>query len=117
MMSSVSADLPYPGISLYSGTKAFIRLFSLSISHEIREKVDMLIVKPAVVSTAMARYLKVSKYIASPEEVIQDSLAVLGHQLETQGSRKHVALVEKWKKLPFQKVIEMNAKGTDIFKN
>lgn len=53
-MSSYSIWMPFPGLSLYSATKAFVRNFSVAFAKEIREKgVYVTAVCPAGIATDM----------------------------------------------------------------
>ena len=51
-MSSYSLWMPFPGLGLYSGSKAFVRNFSMSFAKEVRERgVKVTALCPAGVST------------------------------------------------------------------
>lgn len=51
-MSSVSAHTPFPGISLYTATKSYIRTFSRAFHYEMKEYgVNVLTVSPGAVAT------------------------------------------------------------------
>ena len=51
-MASVTARIPAPGIALYSSTKAFLKVFGKSLSHELRPSgVVITTVNPAAVDT------------------------------------------------------------------
>jgi short-subunit dehydrogenase len=53
-MSSYSTWMPWPGLALYSATKAYIRSFSLALAAEMREKgVSVTTVLPAGVTTGL----------------------------------------------------------------
>lgn len=53
-MSSYSIWMPFPGLSLYSATKAFVRNFSVAFAKELREKgVYVTAVCPAGIATDM----------------------------------------------------------------
>ena len=53
-MSSYSIWMPFPGLSLYSATKAFVRNFSVAFAKEVREKgVYVTAVCPAGIATDM----------------------------------------------------------------
>lgn len=51
-MSSISAHTPFPGISLYTATKSYIRTFSKAFHYEMKEYgVKVLVVSPGAVAT------------------------------------------------------------------
>ena len=51
-MSSISVYTPYPGISLYTATKSFIRTFTIALRGELKEYgVNVLTVSPGAVAT------------------------------------------------------------------
>lgn len=53
-MSSLAAELPFPGITLYSSTKAFLKSFGRSMVHELRPYgVSLTTVCPGAVATPL----------------------------------------------------------------
>ena len=51
-MSSISAHTPYPGISLYTATKSYIRTFTKAYHYELKEfGVKVMVVCPGAVAT------------------------------------------------------------------
>lgn len=51
-MSSISAHTPYPGISLYTATKSYIRTFTKAYHYELKEHgINVMVVCPGAVAT------------------------------------------------------------------
>lgn len=51
-MSSISAHTPYPGISLYTATKSYIRTFTKAYHYELKEHgIKVMVVCPGAVAT------------------------------------------------------------------
>ena len=87
-----------------------MRYFSLWLSEEVREKIDVMAVTPSIVSTAMAGHQKPTAKIATTTEMVKDALVVLGHKRETPGSRKHQAMIAVTMKMTQDQVLTTNGK-------
>jgi len=87
-VSSFAGIYYRPYQAMYSATKSFVDFFSRSISYEFPE-LDILSVRPAVVSTKMAHWLKPGFRVISTEEFVKSSLSYLGRENYTQGHWKH----------------------------
>ena len=53
IMSSVAGCYEHPGASAYSASKAITNFFGRSLSHEVKEKIDLMVYAPAMTSTPM----------------------------------------------------------------
>ena len=109
-MSSISGVQGAPYFSIYSATKAFLRFFALSLSGEIKSKVDVLSVEPILVSTGMTNFLDPSERVSTSDDTVQEALSVLGRELETIGSRKHQAIYERSIKMDQATIVDINAR-------
>jgi short-subunit dehydrogenase len=92
--SSISAVLPAPYLSVYSGTKSFNRGFAQSLEAELLGTgVDTLIITPHVVNTRMAESVPKEKrrgtLMVDPEPLARDAISKLGVLTETAGHRFH----------------------------
>lgn len=84
-MSSLAAHTPFPGISLYSATKSYLRNMSMALRLELKEKgVNVLTVSPGAVATdlySLPRNLQRLgvriKVIYRPEKLAQKALEKL----------------------------------------
>ena len=84
-MSSMTARIPAPGISIYSATKAYLKSFGKSFSHEMRPYgVYVTTVCPSAVDTGLyplgdklRRVLKRCGIIRSPEWLVRKALRAL----------------------------------------
>ena len=88
-MSSLAASTGMPSVAVYAGTKAFLKAFSLSLSQEAKEKVDVMCVEAAVVSTAMTDFAPINAQVSSPSETVSGALADIGQCVLSAGSEKH----------------------------
>jgi 17beta-estradiol 17-dehydrogenase / very-long-chain 3-oxoacyl-CoA reductase len=92
-LSAVVRHVPY--LSVYAGTKAFVRAFTESIMHEVHDDgVDVLVVTPGFVSTAMTQGQQgerppLSFQMVDPTEMARDTLNALGRSYTTCGHRNH----------------------------
>jgi hypothetical protein len=84
-MSSYSLWMPFPGLSLYSASKAYIRSFSVAFAKEVREKnIRVTAVCPAGVETDLfgltSRWKRIAKScgaLISPEKCARKGLRAL----------------------------------------
>jgi len=90
-VSSHVGETPNPGTPIYSGTKAFGNLFSLSLAEEYWGKIDILAVKPSFVKSDLTELFdsRTPWYWITPEQCAQGSLKQLGKSDETYGHWKH----------------------------
>lgn len=81
-MSSLAAHTPFPGISLYSATKSYIRSMTIALRLELKERgVNVLVVSPGAVATdlyslppELQRLGVRIKVIYRPEKLAQKAL-------------------------------------------
>lgn len=77
-MASLSGLTPWPGSGVYSASKAFVHTLSVCMSKELEERVDVLSVTPAGVSTSMVAFDPDGMVILAPGEVVRAALPYLG---------------------------------------
>ena len=87
-VSSAAATGPLAYYSAYTGTKAFVDLFTRSIADEYRQ-FDILSLKPFDVSTKMIYYREPDLLTITMEECVRGALNDLGYQDHTYGHWKH----------------------------
>lgn len=81
-MSSFSIWMPYPGLSLYSASKAYLKSFSVAFAKEVKDKgVTVTAICPAGIATdlyglspALQRFGLKSRILMSPESCARRSL-------------------------------------------
>jgi short-subunit dehydrogenase len=91
IMSSVAGCYEHPGVAGYCASKAITNLFAKSLSHEVKEKIDVMSYAPAMTSTPMMP-LEVGAMggaVVSVEESVSGALKDLGHTNFTHGCKKH----------------------------
>jgi len=90
-LSSLTAEFPSaPYLSVYAGTKAYVTLWSKSVSSELNgSNVDVLAVSPAYVASAMSGFKKPSMLVEMPNNTARDSLNKLGSHSEATPTLKH----------------------------
>ncbi|XP_063145703.1 very-long-chain 3-oxoacyl-CoA reductase [Candoia aspera] len=94
-ISSMSALMSTPFLSLYSGSKAFTNVFSQALSMEYRDKgILVQTVQPYFVVTKMSKLRRSNFFRPTPEQYVKYSLNTLGLEAVTCGYPSH-ALV-KW---------------------
>ena len=84
-ISSITAVMPYPGISLYAPTKAFIRHFTRSLRSEMKlDKVNVTCLMPGATDTSLYNtgnlnisLLKKLGLMKKPEDVAKEGLKAL----------------------------------------
>jgi len=83
-MSSVCGGAPVKTTPLYSPTKALIRYFSLAMSLELEDKVDILVVCPGSVQTNFT--LNRNRFdTCTPTQTVANALKCLGLEYKTSG--------------------------------
>ena len=119
-LSSFIGSMVSPGMSVYSGTKAFIRYFSQGVGYEHslvpnEREIDFLVYEAGRVATKLLGKEKVGGAVLSPDEACMKSLRDLGQETQTSGSkiheqnyyeRNHLWPAEKYKKFIYSKAIE-----------
>jgi len=90
-VSSISAEFPSsPFLSVYAGTKAYVTLWSKSLSSELSgTNCDVLVVSPAFVASNMSGFKKGSMIVALPNATARDTLNKLGTYTEVTPSIVH----------------------------
>lgn len=96
-MSCLEGTYPYPFVSVYSATKAYVDTFSKSLSAEVGHKIDVISYTPYVVKTNLA-ILSKSIFMITAEECVQSCLRALGKTDTTAGHWKHrfVKYIRTW---------------------
>lgn len=89
-VSSFSGVLPFPYLSLYSASKAFVHHFSKALAYEVeRNGILVQSVCPMLVATAMSGVKRTSFFVPSPQRCASDALSLLGVQQMTHGCIGH----------------------------
>ncbi len=114
-MSCIEGTYPYPFISIYSATKAYVDSFSRSLAGEVGHKIDVISYTPYVVKTNLS-ILSKSRFMISPEDCVQSCLKALGKTETTAGHWKHrlVNYVRRWYPLQARDIIYSFTKNTQI---
>lgn len=87
-VSSVIAVKPCPVLCLYSSTKAFTHYFTVGLSENYKNKVDIMSFMPANVETNMA-ISETSPLLITPQLAVQECLKDLGYKIVSHGYWKH----------------------------
>ncbi|XP_078009128.1 17-beta-hydroxysteroid dehydrogenase type 3 isoform X1 [Phascolarctos cinereus] len=102
-MSSGAGLFPWPLCSLYSSTKAFVRMFSKALQVEYKEKgIIIQVVTPYSISTPMTKNLNPSIITKRADEFVKESLDFVATGDETCGCLAHeilahlIDLVPSW---------------------
>ncbi|XP_066275076.1 very-long-chain 3-oxoacyl-CoA reductase-B-like [Branchiostoma lanceolatum] len=78
-ISSTSGEVPFPLLTTYAGTKAFVTQFSRSLAVEYEGKgIIVQAVTPGTVSTSMSGYQPVNAMIPSPASFVSSALKTVG---------------------------------------
>ncbi|CAL8084989.1 unnamed protein product [Calicophoron daubneyi] len=89
-ISSQSAFMPLPYISLYGASKAYISHFSLALEEELRGRgIIVQTVYPAIVATRLSGITRASFVIPDPETFVKSALDLLGVENRTAGYIGH----------------------------
>jgi 17beta-estradiol 17-dehydrogenase / very-long-chain 3-oxoacyl-CoA reductase len=92
-MSSLSGIVPFPMFSVYNGTKAYNRLFSLALGAELAGSkdalIDVLTVTPGVVLTHMSKGRKKSFFNVPADSTASQILDKVSFTCETCGNWHH----------------------------
>ncbi|MBQ6014790.1 MAG: SDR family NAD(P)-dependent oxidoreductase [Bacteroidales bacterium] len=87
IMSSMTADIPAPGIAVYSASKAYLKSFGLGLSYELAPyEVTVTTILPAAVDTGLynlsPRMRKTGRrlgLVLSPEKLVRKALRAMFH--------------------------------------
>ena len=97
-VGSIGGIMPVRYASLYSGSKGFVDLLTLSLNLEFannpKNKIDLLLLRPCFVSTQMTKYIRVKNLVISPNSCAIGCLKDLGYEVETAGNWRHC--IETW---------------------
>nr|XP_019610373.1 PREDICTED: very-long-chain 3-oxoacyl-CoA reductase-B-like [Rhinolophus sinicus] len=89
-ISSILDRRPYPLLSVYSASKAFVRSFSQAVGAEyFSQGVIVQTVSPSVVDTNMTRPMKFQQLRVSPEDFVRQALDTVGLTSQTFGCFSH----------------------------
>jgi len=83
---------PNPGRAVYAATKAYVDEWSTSLAEEHWDTIDILTVKPGMISTKFVDYEKVKKekwYVISPVQFVKSTTIQLGKASSTFGNWRH----------------------------
>jgi len=87
--SSAGSD-PVPYLGLYSGTKAFVEMFTRSLQHEYAPRgIVFQYVKPYFVVSKLSKFRKPSMFIPSPNSFVRNALKLVGVDASTTGYWAH----------------------------
>ncbi|KAM4012604.1 very-long-chain 3-oxoacyl-CoA reductase-B-like [Anomaloglossus baeobatrachus] len=89
-VSSAAAARPYPVVTMYGATKAFMDFFSRSLYQEYQS--DGIIVQsvlPHIVSTNMSRNAQASLLVKSSGDYVREALNTVGYSHRTNGCLSH----------------------------
>ncbi|XP_060117248.1 very-long-chain 3-oxoacyl-CoA reductase [Heteronotia binoei] len=89
-MSSFAGYNPFPFVTLYSATKAFVDFFSRGLNAEYRKHgVIVQSVQPYLVKTKMTKIRKQSFFVPTPETFVKYALNTVGLESQTSGYPAH----------------------------
>ncbi|KAN0036302.1 hypothetical protein ACTA71_010457 [Dictyostelium dimigraforme] len=89
-LASISGITPIPLLTVYSGTKAFIEKFSLSLNLEYAPKgIFVQCVTPGIVCSKMSKIRKATLFIPTPAAFARSAVATIGYDRLTTGYWSH----------------------------
>ena len=90
-VGSILGNIPFPYLSIYCGTKAFINNFSDSLAYEFKEKnINIFCLTPYYVSTKMTGFKKLSFDTITPEECVKSAIKQFSYgKKNSSGNWKH----------------------------
>ncbi|TGZ62009.1 hypothetical protein CRM22_007670 [Opisthorchis felineus] len=89
-LSSFTGIIPYPYLSLYGASKAFIQHFVKSLIPETKDSnVTIQALCPLVVATKLARDWRPSFFVPTPDEYVRSAIDMLGVEEVTTGYFPH----------------------------
>jgi short-subunit dehydrogenase len=89
-LSSIANIAPLAQKEIYSATKRFNRFFAMSMNPKIKSLVDVLVLKPGFVSTALTNNRQEDFVTCSVDGCVNSALKVLGQRHQTYGHWKHI---------------------------
>jgi len=82
-ISSAAALFPSPLLAVYSGTKAFVDRFSVSLHHEYRKKgVDIQLQNPLFVTSKLSKIRNASITVPSPDTYARAAVKCIGYDAQ-----------------------------------
>jgi len=89
-ISSASALIPTPFLTLYSATKAFVDTFSQALNTEYKSKgIIVQCVMPFFVATKLSKIRRTSFFTPGPATYVKQALGTIGLQVRTFGCVSH----------------------------
>eukprot|EP01132_Coremiostelium_polycephalum_P002045 gene2045-2517_t len=89
-LSSISALTPIPFLSVYSGTKAFVERFTISLNLEYGSKgIFVQNITPGIVVSNMSKIRRPSLFQPLPNVFVKSAVATIGHDRNTAGYWAH----------------------------
>jgi len=89
-IGSSAGSGPVPLMSMYSGTKAFVEMFTRSCTHEYASKgITFQHVKPFFVTSKLSKMRKSSTFVPNPTTFVRNALALVGVDHTTTGYWAH----------------------------
>jgi len=88
-VSSVEAKYLNAADTVYASTKAFTDFFSRGLNFELRDKIDVLSLRPGAVSTKMTGLPASTFKVTKPDDTVKDALRDLGREVYTYGNWRH----------------------------
>ena len=89
-VGSISSEVPFPGIPVYAGSKAYVQHFTACLATELKAHgVDVMCISPGFVSTNMSGHMKLSLLTITAQYCAQGTLRDLGHESYTHATPNH----------------------------
>jgi len=89
-IGSSAGSNPTPLLALYSGTKAYVELFTKSLHHEYKGKgITFQYVKPYFVCSKLSKFRKPNMFIPTPTTFVKNALNLVGMEHNTTGYWAH----------------------------
>lgn len=93
-LSSTSAEIPSPMLTVYAATKAYISKFSSDLAAEYSNRgIQVQCLTPGYVATKMSKIKKSTWMAPSPREYVQNAVRYIGVQEHTSGYYPHTLLL------------------------
>ena len=92
-MSSMGGVYPHPNEAMYTATKSYIDVLSRMMEVYVKDKIDVVSIRPNLISTALTDYSKVTWDCLSPDVVVESVLRTLGKHTYTFGHPRHTISV------------------------
>lgn len=89
-IGSSAGSGPAPLLALYSGTKAYVEMFTRSLQYEYSKKgILFQYVKPLFVCSKLSKFKKPSTFIPTPNTFVKNALNLVGVESDTTGYWAH----------------------------